>query len=74
LLLHRVAVLMPTFDEPFPDVRQERCEFCDGGRVNGDPIPTPDGPWYPSLTCSACNGDGWVAVAYEPVDEDDLFP
>lgn len=48
---------------------QERCEYCDGGQVDGDPIPTPDGPWYPTLTCRACNGDGWVVIEYTPLAE-----
>jgi hypothetical protein len=52
---------------------QERCEYCDGGSVDGDPIPTPDGPYYPTLTCTACNGDGWVVVEYEPITEDELY-
>lgn len=50
---------------------QERCEYCDGGTCEGSPIPTPDGPYYPSYTCTACSGDGWVMIEYEPLTEHD---
>lgn len=50
---------------------QERCEYCDSGWCEGDPIPTPDGPYYPSYRCPACGGDGWVVIEYSPATEED---
>lgn len=51
---------------------QERCEHCEDGKVDGDPVPTPQGPHYPTLTCRICNGDGWIVVEYEPITLADL--
>lgn len=52
---------------------QEQCEHCAGqGIIDGDPIPTPHGPYYPNHLCGTCGGDGWVIIEYEPITEDDL--
>ena len=55
------------------ELRQEQCEYCDGGWCEGPPIATPDGPYYPSYRCTACSGDGWIIVEYRPVEEEDLW-
>lgn len=55
-----------------PDLRTERCEYCDDGWVEGYPMPTPDGPHYPMSRCNACNR-GWVEIELEPITEHDIM-
>jgi hypothetical protein len=55
------------------DIRDEPCPYCENGRIEGRPIPTPDGPHYPLRFCNACKGTGILSTEYVPVSEDDLF-
>lgn len=55
------------------DIRIEPCEYCDTGWCEGSPIPTPDGPYFPSHRCTACDGYGLTTIEYFSISEDELF-
>lgn len=54
------------------ETREESCDYCEAGWVEGNPEPTPDGPHYPTSRCTMCDGHGRVDVELQPIDEDDL--
>lgn len=55
------------------EVHKEPCEYCDMGWCEGRPEPTPDGPYFPSFRCTACDGSGWIEVEYEAFTEEDAI-
>lgn len=49
------------------------CEHCGGsGSVDGDPVQDWNGPYYPTLQCSACHGTGTHTIHMRPIDFEDL--
>lgn len=55
------------------ETRTESCDYCDMGWCEGRPEPTPDGPYFPSFRCTACDGHGRVDVEYAPLTEEDAI-